>query len=222
MADSKLKTENRTDLGKAAARRLRRTGKVPAVIYGDGQETTSLLLDAHDFERMLKEHHTIVELELDGKLTRTIVRDIQRHPVTGNISHVDFFTVKTGQKLTLSVDVNYIGTAAGTITGGILQMVKNTVNILVVPKDIPDYIEIDVSELEVGDSIRIKDIIRENIEFLDDPEDVLCGVLAPKAVEEEVVEEEGEEGEEGEEDDEEAAEPEVITSRAKDKESDSE
>lgn len=219
MADSKLKIENRSESGKAAARRLRRTGKVPAVIYGEGQETTSLLLDAHDFEQMLKEQHTIVELELDGKLTRTIVRDIQRHPVTGNISHVDFFTVKAGHKLTLAVDVNYVGTAAGTITGGILQMVKNTINISVLPKDIPDYIEIDVSELEVGDSIRIKDIARENIEILDDSEDVLCGVLAPKAIEEPVVEEEGEEGEE---EDEEAAEPEVITARSKDEESDSE
>ena len=218
MADSKLKIESRTHSGKAAARRLRRTGKVPAVIYGEDQETTSLLLDAHEFELVLKEHHTIVELELDGKLIRTIVRDIQKHPVTGNVIHVDFFTVKSGHKLTLSVDVNYVGTAAGAVTGGILQTVKNVVNISVLPKDIPDYIEIDVSELEVGDNIRIKDITRENIEFLDDPEDVLCGVLAPKAVEEEVVEEEGEEGEEEEE----AAEPEVITARVEDEESDSE
>jgi large subunit ribosomal protein L25 len=216
MADSKLKIENRMQSGKAPARRLRRTGKIPAVIYGEDQETTPLVVDLHEFELMLKEHHTIIELELNGKTIRTIVRDIQRHPVTGNIIHVDFFTVKAGHKLTLAVDIKYVGTAAGTKTGGIFQTVKNVLNISVLPKDIPDYIEVDITELEVGDNIRLKDVSVENVELLEDPEDVLCSVLAPKAVEEPVAEEEGEEEEEA------AAEPEVITARDKEEEAESE
>ena len=210
MADVGLKIEKRTNSGKAEARRLRRTGKIPAVIYGEDQETASLLLDAHEFEMMLKEHHTMVELALDGKTIKTIIRDIQRHPVTGNVLHVDFFTLKTGHKLTLSIPINYVGTAVGTNTGGIFQTVKNDVSISVLPKDIPDYFEVDISHLEVGDNIRLKDISKDNIEFLDDPEEVLCGVQAPKAVEEVEEEEELEE--------EESAEPEVITARDKDEE----
>lgn len=214
MADTALKIEKRETSGKADARRLRRTGNIPAVIYGEDQETTSLLIDAHSFELMLKRHHTLVDLDLDGKTIQTIVRDIQRHPVTGNVMHVDFFTVKKGHKLTLSITIKYIGTAEGTKTGGIFQSVKNDVNISVLPKDIPDYVEVDISNLEVGDNIRIKDIKAKNFEFLDDAEDVLCSVVAPKAIEEEEVEEELEE--------EEAAEPEVITAREKDEEEETE
>ena len=210
MTNVALKIEKREISGKAKSRRLRKTGKIPAVIYGEDQETTSLLLDAHDFEIMLKQHHTLIDLDLDGKNIQTIIREIQRHPVTGNIIHVDFFTVKKGHKLTLSVPINYVGTAVGIKAGGIFQTVKSDVYISVLPKDIPDFIDVDVSQLEIGDNIRIKDISKENIEFLDDPEDVLCSVQAPKAVEELVEEEELEE--------EETAEPEVITAREKDEE----
>lgn len=210
MADVALKIEKRSNFGKSEAKRIRNTGKIPAVIYGEDQETTPLLLDRHAFEMMLKQHHTLVHLDLEGNSIDTIVRDIQRHPVTGNILHVDFLTVKKGHKLTLSVSINYVGIAIGSKSGGIFQTVKNDVEISVLPKDIPDYIEVNISNLQIGDNIRLKDIVRENIEFLDDPEDVLCSVLAPKAVEEEEVEEEMEE--------EEAAEPEVITARDKDEE----
>lgn len=214
MADSKLKIENRKNFGKSETKRLRREGKIPAIIYGEDLQTKPLIIDAHDFELMLKEHHTIVELELDGKTVRTIVRDIQRHPVTGNILHVDFFTVKAGHKLSLTVDIKYVGMAAGVKVGGILQTIKTEVYISVLPKDIPDYIEVDVSNLEMGDNIRLKDIAQENIEFLEDPEDVLCTVQIPKAIEEEEEEEELEE--------EELEEPEVITAREKEEESESE
>ncbi|HEM49489.1 MAG TPA: 50S ribosomal protein L25 [Caldithrix sp.] len=210
MADVALKIEKRIGFGKSQARRLRRTGKIPAIIYGEDQETTPLLLDRHEFEMMLKQHHTLFNLELDGKSVPSIVRDIQRHPVTGNVLHVDFLAIKKGHKLTLSVSVNYVGTAVGTKTGGIFQTNKNELNISVLPKDIPDFIEVDISNLEVGDNIRLKDISEEHIEFLDDPDDVLCSVQAPKAIEE--VEEELESEEE------ESAEPEVITARDKDEE----
>jgi large subunit ribosomal protein L25 len=210
MADAALKIEKRSDSGKVKARRLRKTGKIPAIIYGEDQETTSLMLDRHAFEMMLKQHHTLVHLDLDGTTIDTIVRDIQRHPVSGNILHVDFFTVKKGHKLTLSVSLNYKGTAIGTKTGGIFQSVKNDIEISVLPKDIPNYIEVDISHLEIGDNIRVKDILQDNIEFLDDPEDVICGVQAPRSIEEVEAEEELEE--------EESAEPEVITARDKDEE----
>jgi len=213
MADLTLKIENRTKSGKADARRLRRSGKIPAIIYGEDQETTPLLLDAHEFQLMLSRHHTIVDLDLGGKAIKTIVRDIQRHPVTGDVLHVDFFTVKSGHKLTLSISINFVGTAAGAKVGGIFQTVKNEVEISVLPKDIPDYFEVDVSKMEIGDNIRIKDIAQENIEYLDDPEEVICRVQAPKAAEEEA---------EVELEEEESAEPEVITARDKDEEADSE
>jgi len=213
MADLKLNIENRNESGKADARRIRRVGKVPAVIYGEDLETSSLVMDAHAFELIMKEDQSLIELDWEGKKHRAIVRDIQRHPVTGNILHVDFFLVKAGQKVTLSVSLRYEGKPSGVKEGGNFQTVKNELEINVLPKDIPDYIEVEISELEMGQNLRVSDIQAENFEILDDPDEVICRVEVPK-VEEEVVEEEEEEGEE-----EESAEPEVITARDKEEES---
>lgn len=208
MTGVKLDIEPRVDAGKANTKQLRRSGRVPAVVYGEGKEAKLLSLDAHSFEMMMKENHAIIELSFDGNKHQTIVREVQRHPVNGNILHVDFLEVKKGHKVTLSVNLHFEGKAKGEKEGGNFQTVKNEVEINVFPKDIPDFINIDISNLGLGENIRVKDIEHENFEILDDPEDVLCRVQEPRAVEE--VEEELEE--------EEAAEPEVITARESEEE----
>lgn len=207
MAETILDVEKREEKGKANVRRLRRTGKVPAIIYGEVEQPLAVSIDAHTFEMMMKESHSIINLKLQGKDQQVIVREIQYHPVRGNVLHVDFMGVKKGQKITLAVDIHYVGKTAGEQEGGIFSTVKQEVNISVLPKDVPDFIEVDISGLVIGGALRVKDVQLENVEFLDDLEDVICRVELPK-IQEEVVEEDIEEEEE-------EAEPEVITAREK-------
>ncbi len=207
MAETILAAEKREEKGKANVRRLRRTGKVPAIIYGEVEESLAVSIDAHTFEMMMKESHSIINLNLQGKDQQVIVREIQYHPVRGNVLHVDFMGVKKGQKITLAVDIHYVGKTVGEQEGGIFSTVKQEINISVLPKDVPDFIEVDISGLEIGGALRVKDVQLENVEFLDDLEDVICRVELPK-IQEEVVEADIEEEEE-------EAEPEVITAREK-------
>jgi large subunit ribosomal protein L25 len=212
MKDSVLVAERRDNKGKADARRLRRAGKVPAIIYGEVDEPTSFTVDAHELDVFLRQGHSLISIKLDGKEQQAIIREIQRHPVQSNILHVDFLGLKKGHKITLSVPINFEGKAKGLNEGGLFFSLKNDVSIEVLPKDVPDEIIINIDDLGLNESLRVKDLEKENVAFLDDPEDIICRVEIPKIVEEPTEDEEAElEGEE-----EESAEPEVIT--AKDKE----
>jgi large subunit ribosomal protein L25 len=211
MAEEKLQVEKRSESGTRFVRGLRRTGRIPAVLYGEKTESTKLSLDRHSFELFLKKGHSVLNLQLDDQERQVIVRDTQRHPVSGNILHVDFYELQKGHKLTLSVSIDFVGTPNAIKEGGILQTIKDELEISVLPKDIPDSITVDITNLAMGDNLRVKDVQVENMEILDDPEDVICSIQIPKAEEEEVLELETEE---------ETLEPEVITAR--DKEEDSE
>ncbi len=209
MAESSIVVEKRSEKGKAHVRRLRRSGKLPAVIYGEVEEPQPIQVDEHQFELYLKRGHSLITLKLNGNEQRAVVREVQRHPVTSKILHVDFMVVRQGHKINMVVPVRLEGTPIGIKEGGRLYELTTDLNINVLPKDIPDEIVINVEELSLGDTIRVKDVQLEGVELLDDPDEVICRIETPKIVEEEEVEEEEVEGEE------EAAEPEVITAREK-------
>jgi large subunit ribosomal protein L25 len=211
--ESVLVAEKRDDLGKAAVRRLRRAGKVPVVIYGEDIEPKPLSIDSHDLEMLIRKDVSVITLKIDNKDQDAIIRDVQYHPVKGQIIHVDFLTLQKGHKVEMTIPIHYEGTPKGAKVGGNFSIMKHEVNILVLPKNIPDFISVDVSGLDIGDAVRIKDLSGEDIEFLDNAEDSICHVVAPKAVEST---EEGEEGILGSEDN--SAEPEVITARKEDEE----
>lgn len=213
MSEGIIAFEQRAENGSAAARRLRRLGRVPAVIYGEIEKSVQVSLDSHELMLALKQDHAILNLSMGSEKHRVIVREIQRHPVKDTIIHVDFMQVKKGQKLTLSVPLKFEGKPIGVKEGGMLDEVRNEVEIQVLPKDIPNFIEINIENLAVGDSIRVKDIETENFEVLTDADSVICRCEIPRGL----VEEEAVEGEE-EEMDEEMAEPEVITAKDKDEE----
>jgi len=208
MSEMILNTEIREGSGKAEARRLRRTGRVPAIIYGEIENPTSVSIDAHELNMYLREKHALINLTLDGNNHRVIVRDIQHHPVKGQITHVDFLEVKKGNKISMSIPITFEGESVGVREGGILDKIKQELTISVLPKDIPDEIVVNIENLEIGDTIRVENIEAGSFEISDDLNDVLCRVAHPKA---EVVVE----PEEGEEEEEEMAEPEVITARDK-------
>lgn len=212
MAEEKLQVEKRSESGTRFVRRLRRTGRIPAVLYGGKKESAKLSLDRHEFELFLKKGHSVLNLVYDDQEKQVIVRDIQKHPVNGKILHVDFYELQKGHKLTLSVSIDFVGSPKALKEGGIFQTIKDELEISVLPKDIPDSIKVDISNLAIGDNLRVKDIQLENMEILDDPEDVICSIQIPRA-EEEI---------EAEEAKEEMLEPEVITARDKEENSEKE
>ena len=200
---SVLKAEKREGRGKGGARKLRATGRVPAVIYGKDEETLSLSLDAQEAESLftsISVENTIVDLKIKGvkSAIRTLIRQIQVHPIRPILIHVDFLRIRAGVKLDVEIPVNLNGIPEGVKnSGGILQQIIHELPVRVLPSKIPETIEVDVSMLEMGDSIHISDLeFDEDLEILIDPERTMATVVAPKVVEEEPEEEEEIEGEE--------------------------
>ncbi|UCF39872.1 MAG: 50S ribosomal protein L25 [Gemmatimonadota bacterium] len=206
-----LNAERRSTSGTGAARKLRQAGMVPAVVYGHGRETESLTLNLADLEKALQgaSGSTIIELSIDGTTLRALIREIQRHPTRKTVSHVDFLEIHAGEKITLDVPLLLVGTPEGVRNaGGVLEQFLRDVEIEVLPRDIPERIEVDVSALEIGDSLHVSDLSVENAEILAEADQTICTVVPPR-VEEVAVPEVAEE--------EEAAEPELIR-KAKDEE----
>jgi len=204
--NSVLKADKRHEAGKGVARKLRAAGQIPAVVYGDGQEAVPVTLDAHDtsvlFHRISVDN-TIVSLEIDGDDggIDTLVREVQVHPFKPVIMHVDFLRLRQGVAVDVDVPVHLEGTSEGVrVGGGIMEQIIHSLAVRCIPSKIPESIEIDVTTLEVGDSIHVSDLAeREGVEILTDPVQTICAVVLPKAIEEEEEEDELLEGVELEE-----------------------
>jgi large subunit ribosomal protein L25 len=192
MATASLNGSARTDRGTGIARKLRRDGKIPAVIYGHGREPESLTVDARELEKLLSSHSaasTVIELSLSGKVAKTLIRELQRHPVRRNVIHVDFQELVAGEKVTVSVPLRFTGTADGVRnSGGILEETMHQVHIRVDPSMIPDHVDVDVTPLTIGHSIHIRDLkLPEGVAVLDDAGATVCVCTAPKAATETAV-----------------------------------
>jgi large subunit ribosomal protein L25 len=207
MASVQLNAVPRADVGKGAARTLRSEGKIPAVIYGHAREPQPLAIDQRELERLLSHiaaESTVIELSLDGTTARTLIREIQRHPFKRQILHVDFQELVAGEKVTVSVPILLVGVPEGVrAEGGVLDQTMRELSIHVDPADIPNHIDVDVSELTIGRSVHVSDLaLPEGVEVLDDEDATICVVSAPRAVVEEAPAEVAVEGA--------AEEPEVI------------
>lgn len=194
----------RENVGKKDAKKVRNEGRIPCVLYG-GEKQIQFTVDAIEFDKMIftPEIH-IIKIDMDGKEYETILQDVQYHPVTDKVLHVDFLELIPGKMVTIAVPVKLVGKAEGVLQGGKLHKKKRKLVIKALKDNLPDYIEIDISPLDIGDSIKIEDLQRENITFLDPPSDMVVGVKVTRIAtgmevgeEEEVEGEEGEEGEEG-------------------------
>ncbi len=210
MTEPELQAITRTETGKANVRRLRRTGYVPCTLYGVEEESLSLAINLKELEKMLSVAHSVIKVTIDGNEQRSVVKEIQYHPLKGEIIHLDLQRIKAGQEIHISVPIKFVGSAPGVKVGGVFQTVRTELDISTLPKYLPGEIEIDISNLEIGDSLHIRDLQLENITINHDVDSSICSVLIPKKVEEPVEAEEEEE-----EFDEESAEPEVISSREK-------
>ena len=206
MATHTLDIMGRDKTGKEIAKKIRRDGYIPAVLYGH-KGTKALSVKAFDFISLFEEigEHSIITLNIDGKeKAEVIVRDFQLHPVNKNIMHVDFFEIEKGKMLKTEIPIKILGESVGVKKGGILEVFAREFEIECLPKDIPDFIPVDIDDLDVGDSLHISDlVVDEKISLLANPEQVVITIGTPsviKAPEEEVEEEleEGEVPEEGE------------------------
>ena len=226
MSDTTLKAKMRENTGKGANRKYRAEGWVPAEFYSSHQENMHLLLNRREFEVLLSHGHGLLNLKVEGqeKDFQCVIKEIQTEPVLGNLLHADFQGVKVGEKLTLTVPIHLEGAAPGIKAGGIMEFLIREVEVECLPKHIPDSLTIDVSQLEIGDSVRVKDIVHENVRILDDPEETILLIEHSKIIKElEAAEAEAEAEAEIEElEGEEAQEPEVITARKKEEEEEEE
>src|SRR5881409_1237498 len=177
----------RISTGKGGARQARFQGKVPAVIYGHGRNTQPLELEAKALEKALQgvePESTIIELAVDGKAVKTLIREIQRHPLRPDIIHVDFYEIHAEEKVTLKVPVHLMGNPDGVRNaGGVLDQVTREVEIVVLPENIPDRVELDVTALKIGDSLHVRDLSIANAKILTEADLTIATVVPPRAEE---------------------------------------
>jgi len=205
MAEQKLTASKREDAGKGVARKLRAAGRVPAVLYGRGAAPEPISVDARDLGHVLHAGaNVLVDLVVDGKEHLAMAREIQRDHIKGRYWHVDFLAVSRTEKITVNVPVRLVGDAAGVKMGGVLEHHLWEVSVEAFPTDVPEAIEADVSDLEIGDSLRVSDLSApDGAVITANPDESVVAVAQPQARVE--LEEEAAEAAEGEAAQEEAA-----------------
>ena len=211
MEEILLNARLRNEEGKVNSRRLRRGGEIPCVVYGVEPEVISLMVKKRELDKLSSIRHSIIVLNYEGKQQKSIIKEIQYHPIKGDIIHLDFQRILADQEIRIAVPVKFVGQAPGAKVGGIFQELRSQLEVICLPSDIPNFIEVDISNLEIGDAIHVSDLKVGNLKIDEDAITPVCSVAAPKKLEEVVAP-----TEEGVE--EEAAEPEVITARKKETE----
>lgn len=185
MANATLNANVRAETGKGAARKIRQAGDIPAVIYGHNREPQSLVLNARETEKLVKSiavSSTVIELAIEGKTARTLIREIQRHPFKRHILHIDFQELVAGETVTVKCPIVYIGTPEGVrLEGGILDQIMHELQIQVDPGNIPNHIDVDISALKVGKSLHVSDLkVPAGIKIVDDASSTVCIVQQSK------------------------------------------
>jgi large subunit ribosomal protein L25 len=203
-AENTLIAEPRTVVGSRPAGRLRRKGKVPAVMYGLDTETAKVTVPSRELNHILAGEsgaNTLITVKLDGDEHLALARQIQRHPTRGDLLHVDFIRVRRDVAVAAEIPVHLAGEPEGVRDGGILEQLVFTLSIEAKPEDIPPGVEADVSALNIGDQLRIADLrLPPGVAVQQEPDELVVQVIVPRVVEEPEAEEaeEGEEGAEGE------------------------
>jgi large subunit ribosomal protein L25 len=198
-----IAAQAREKIGKSSGP-MAREGKIPAVLYGAGRDSLAISIDQHDFEQFMKAHATgatLVKVDLDGESVNAVIKDVQHSPIKGSIIHVDFLAIRMDEKLQAAVSINLVGDSEGIKEGGILMQNMREVLVEALPTDLPDAIDIDITELTIGSTLHVSDLVAPaNVEIVDDAQGIICSITLPteEPTEEEIAELLGEEGEEGE------------------------
>jgi large subunit ribosomal protein L25 len=198
----KLQVQSRDSRGSAESRRLRANGLVPGVLYGNGGNAQPFSIEERELRKALTgDHglHAILDVVLEGqqKAHHAVLKEYQLDPTRARLLHIDLQEVRLDQAIHTQVVVELVGESEGVKEGGVLSQIQREVNVEALPMEVPDRLELDVSAMKIGDTLRLSDLrVPEGAKLLDDPETVLATVTPPTKIEEpEVVEEELEEGE---------------------------
>ncbi len=200
--DVVLVAERRSGTGKGVAGRIRREGLVPAVVYGLGDDNVSVTVPSRELAHILSGAsgaNTLITLRIDGGSQLTLPRQIQRDPIKGTLLHVDFVRVRADQTIQADVPVHLTGEAEGVSRGGVLEQLLHTVSVEARPADIPTGLEIDIAALEIGDSVKVRDLaVPAGVVIRNDEDETVAQISAPRVAEEAVAAEgEAAEGAEG-------------------------
>lgn len=211
-SDTKLKVVAREGTGKGYARELRRQGMIPGVYYYHGQEAKAISVDVKLFHTIASGKGSVVDLQIGrAKILPSIIRDIQWDPLTGHPLHVDFMGVNLDEKIVVEVPLHFVGTSTGVKNkGGVLQTMIRAVEVECLPLEIPDFIDVDLTDLDIHDSVHVGVLKADKVKIVSDPDSVIVTVVPPR-LEVEEVPEEVEAGEEQEE-------PEVVSKGKKEEE----
>jgi large subunit ribosomal protein L25 len=183
-----LRAEPRTDRGTRPSRRARRSGSIPAVVYGRGLDPMSVTVARRDLYTALHTDagtNALINLDVAGSSFLTVAREIQRHPVRGDIVHLDFINISLEEKIHAEVGLEFLGTPHGVkVDGGIVETIRASVEVIALPLDIPAHIRLDISGMGVGDTLKVSDLpALEDVEYADDPDADLVTVIIPRVVE---------------------------------------
>ncbi len=197
-----LSAKTRETTGKGAARKLRKNFEIPAIVYGANKDSEMLSINTIDFTKIIRKNGTMglffnLKIEGDsGKEKTVMLKDVHMDTFSLNYLHIDFHEIDMTKTVTISVQVEPIGNSKGVKEGGILQIIRRELDVICKPTDVPDTIQIDITDLDVGDAVHVEDIdLGENVEIIHEVNFTVITIVAPSL--EEI--EEGEEGEEGEE-----------------------
>lgn len=190
MAVVSLKAIERTPDRKGGARRMRRDGRVPAIMYGPDDVPQAISLDAKEVDIMFRRHggsSIILDLEISGEKeshSRALVKEVQRHTVTGQVLHMDLMHVSATRKITVDVPIVLLGESKGVKEGGVMEVILREIQVECLPGDIPDKLEYNVSEMDIGDSVHVRDLSIPGVEILSDPDNVVLSLVPPTVYEE--------------------------------------
>lgn len=181
-----LAANRRSETGTAACRRLRRTGLVPGNVYGHGQEPLSISVSSEHIRPIVSSGAHVVNLELDGQVQTALIREVQWDTFSTYVRHLDLVRVDANERVRLSVPVQLKGTAAGVLTGGIVEQPLHSLHIECPAIQVPDFIPVRVSSLEIGQSVHVRELtdIPEGVTILDAPEALIVQIVKPGVVEE--------------------------------------
>jgi large subunit ribosomal protein L25 len=180
MKTIEIKGTVRKDLGKKATHALRKGGNVPCVVYGKGENVNFFAL-APSFKNLVYSPNVyIVKLNIDGTTYDAIMKDLQFHPVSDEILHIDFMQISEDKTITINIPIHVVGNSIGVKKGGRLNLVKRTLTVKALPKNLPDYLDVDVEQLEVGQSIKVGDLNFENLTIINFDREPVVSILSSR------------------------------------------
>jgi large subunit ribosomal protein L25 len=184
--ETQLEAQRRDGGGKGVARKLRAAGRVPAVLYGHGQETIPLTVDAREMFHVLHTaggSNVLLDLMVDGEMHLAMPREVQRDHIHNTLIHVDFLAVSRNETITVDVPIIEVGEAVGVKEGGVVEHHLRDLHVECLPQDVPEHIEVDITPLAIGDMIHVRDVVvPAGVTVLTNPDDAVLSVITPAAL----------------------------------------